>query len=241
MKLNILTYNIHGMPWANTDMKSLFTWVFQQSNADILCFQELWSIQHRKLLQEFTQIYGWKVCFPRDSCWLGSLLKGLDCGSGLAVVYKPFLEILEIPYFECFPEAAGVDKLITKGFQSIKFKLNDTIFRVVNTHFQSDFTELPCCRISYKFSRRFQEFCLYNYCKKQTVPTLVIGDLNQEHCDFLQMLEPHKHITFSETGEHLDHLCILKGESSFKLLSSTYFDTILYSDHIPVKFTLSLE
>ena len=238
MELNILTYNIHGMPWANTDMKKLFTWVFQQSNADIVCLQELWSIQDRKILQEFTQVYGWKVSFPRDSCWVGSLLKGLDCGSGLAIAYKPFLEITEQPYFEPFPEAAGVDKFITKGFYAIKFKLKEKSFKVVNTHFQSDFTELPCCRINYPFSRRFQEFCIYKFCKEQTTPTLIIGDLNQEHCDFFQMLELNKHITFHETGEHLDHICILKGDSTFKLLSSTYFDTILYSDHIPVRFTL---
>ena len=239
MNLNILTYNIHGMPWANTDMKRLFTWVLRDSQADIICLQELWSMKDRKILQDYLSVYDWKCLFPRDPCWLGSLLKGLDCGSGLAILYKPDIEIVSIPHFESFSEAAGVDKCITKGFYSLQMKWKGHLFTLINTHFQSDFTEFPCCRISYKFSRRFQEFCIYKFCKAQTTPTLVIGDLNQEHCDFLKMLEPKKHITFSETGEHLDHICVLKEETTFKLLSSKYFDTIQYSDHIPVRFTLT--
>jgi exonuclease III len=240
MSLKILTYNIHGMPWANTDMKRVFTWVLRDSEADIVCLQELWSIEHRKLLQDYLSVYGWKCLFPRDSCWIGSLLKGLDCGSGLAILYRPHVEILSTPHFEVYPEAAGVDKFITKGFYATQIKWKGILFTLVNTHFQSDFTELPCCRISYKFSRRFQEFHLYNYCKQQRTPTLIVGDFNQQHCDFLQMLEKSRHITFSETGEHLDHICTLKEETTFKLLSSTYFDTIQYSDHIPVRFTIDI-
>jgi exonuclease III len=227
------------MPWANTDMRKLFTWVFQESNADIVCFQELWSIEQRKFLQDYIQVYGWKVCFPRDACWVGSLLKGLDCGSGLAILYKSDIEILEIPYFESYKEQAGVDRFITKGFYSIKIKYQDTIFTLVNTHLQSDFTELPCCRIRYTFSRLFQEFSLYSYCKNLQTPVLVCGDLNMEKCTFFKFLELQRHVTFPETGEHLDHICAMKDETRFHLESSEYFDDILYSDHIPVKFTLS--
>jgi exonuclease III len=240
MKLNILTYNIHGMPWANTDMRNLFTWVFLKSDADIICFQELWSFKQRKILQEYVQVYGRKVCFPRDSCWLGSLLKGLDCGSGLAIVYKPEIEIMETPYFEKFEEAAGVDKLITKGFYSMKIKYQGKEFTLINTHLQSDFTELPCCRINYRFSRLHQEFTIYSYCKKLHTPVVICGDLNQEHCNFFNMLEPNRHITFPETGEHLDHICVLKNEKRFTLESSSYFDSVEYSDHIPIRFTIQI-
>lgn len=240
MKLNVLTYNIHGMPWANTDMRKLFTWVFQESDADIICFQELWSLKQRKYLQDYVSIYGRKVCFPRDTCWLGSVLKGLDCGSGLAIVYKPEIEILEYPHFEQFEEASGVDKLITKGFYSIKIKYQGKQFVIINTHFQSDFTELPCCRINYKFSRMHQEFSIYSYCKNLHLPVLICGDLNQEFCHFFKMLESRRHTTFPETGEHLDHICVLKHENAFQLQSSKYFDTILYSDHIPVRFTIHM-
>ncbi len=227
------------MPWANTDMRKLFTWVFQESEADIVCFQELWSIQQRKFLQEYVQVYGWKVCFPSDPCWVGSLLKGLDCGSGLAILYRSEIELLEIPYFERYLEQAGVDKFITKGFYSMKIKYQDIIFTIINTHLQSDFTEVPCCRIRYKFSRLFQEFSLYSYCKKLQTPVIVCGDFNMEKCSFFKFLETQKHITFPETGEHLDHICVMKDEKSFHLESSKYFDDILYSDHIPVRFTIS--
>lgn len=240
MNLHILTYNIHGMPWANTDMKNLFTWVFETSTADILCFQELWSTTDRVLLQEYCKIYGWNVSFPRDSCSLGYILKGLDCGSGLAVAYKSVYELVSTPLFIPFEEAAGVDKFITKGFYYLKFKYQNKVFSLLNTHFQSDFTEIPCCRINYKFSRLAQEFAIYSYAKRLQEPTLICGDLNQETCKFLHFLEKKKHITFTDTGEHLDHLCTLRGEQAFSLTESIYFDKIQYSDHIPVLFCLRM-
>lgn len=240
MLVNILTYNIHGMPWANTDMKNLFTWVFETSTADIVCFQELWSTKHRVLLQEFCRIYGWNVSFPMDSCSLGYFLKGLECGSGLAVAYKSMFELISTPQFIKYEEAAGVDKLITKGFYHLKFKHKNTIVSLLNTHFQSDFTELPCCRINYRFSRLAQEFALYSYAKRLQEPVLICGDLNEETTKFLHFLERNKHITFTDTGEHLDHICTLRGETRFQLEKSTYFDTIQYSDHIPVLFTINM-
>lgn len=228
------------MPWANTDMKNLFTWVFTTSESDIVCFQELWSTSDRVLLQTFCKEYGWNVAFPSDACTLGYFLKGLDCGSGLAIAYRSIFELVSIPRFTPYNEAAGVDKFITKGFYHLTFKYKTKTFSLLNTHFQSDFTEVPCCRINYKFSRLSQEFSLYSYAKKLQEPVLICGDLNEETTKFLHFLEQRKHITFPDTGEHLDHLCTLRGQTSFTLLNSKYFDKILYSDHIPVLFTLHI-
>lgn len=241
MNLNILTYNIHGMPWANTDMKKLFTWVFETSTADILCIQELWSTHDRVFLQEFCKNYGWNVSFPMDSCSLGYFLKGLDCGSGLAVAYKSIFELLSTPSFIPFTEASGVDKFITKGFYHLNFKYQTKTFSLLNTHFQSDFTEIPYCRINYRFSRLAQEFAIYSYAKRLQEPVLICGDLNEETTTFLHFLERKKHITFTDTGEHLDHLCTLRGECRIVLEKSIYFDTVQYSDHIPVLFTINMQ
>jgi exonuclease III len=240
MKIKVLTYNIHGMPWANTDIKKIFTWVFHKSGADIVCLQEVWSLKQRKLLQEFCQDYGWRVSFPQDPCRIGYLCKGLECGSGLAILYKADYQILELPTFHPFTEAAGVDKIITKGFFHIRFQYKSNKFSLINTHFQSDFTEVPCCRVNYKFSRKFQEWSLYCYCKQQEEPIFVCGDLNQQTPFFFHLLESEKHITFPETGEHLDHICVLKTNKSICLEKSIYFDDVLYSDHIPVLFELDI-
>jgi exonuclease III len=240
MKVKVLTYNIHGMPWANTDMKTIFKWVFSKSGADIVCLQELWALHHRKLLQEFCQDYGWRFSFPQDHCRLGFLWKGLECGSGLAILYKPDYHILELPTFHPFSEAAGLDKLIKKGFFHIRFQYKSSPFSLINTHFQSDFTEAPCCRIRYTFSRTCQEWSLYTYTKQQEEPIFICGDLNQQAALFFKFLETQRHITFPETGEHLDHICVLKQNSSISLLKSIYFDDVLYSDHIPVLFEVEI-
>lgn len=240
-KLRILTYNIHGLPWIRCPIQSIFTWITVQTNADIICFQEVFSKSLEKDIQTYSRHLGWK-CFIADKlpCFGKSYLR-FHCPSGLCILIKNHIPVLGEPSFIPFIEAAGVDNLVTKGIFIVKIQFEQKELQILNTHFQSDFTELPCCRIEYSDIRKQQEIQLASVVRSIEYP-LICGDFNQDSfLYFDKFQEDQHHITFPQTGEHLDHMLIPSFcKQTIKSKSSLYFHKINLSDHIPVLFSFEI-
>lgn len=238
MYIKILTYNIHGLPWCGTDIEGIANWIFTESGANIICLQESFSMDQRHTFQAEANKNRWVSHFPNDRSWLGSCLRGLECGSGLSIFTHPSVHVHGIPVFEQFHISAGVDSLVKKGLFRIHCSIGSYNFNVINTHLQSDMTEIPNIRIQYNEVREAQQMQLYNAAAKLK-NVFLVGDMNMQTFKWFDRPDPRHHITFAETGEHLDHLLVLHKESkNIKYISTEYFDDAHWSDHIPVLFSL---
>ncbi len=241
MLIRILTYNIHGLPWVGTDIRAIANWIFSESAADIICIQEAFSMEQRHIFQKAAASRKWSSFFPNDRCWLGSCLRGMECGSGLAIFTQPSIRVHKIPVFEPFFMSAGVDSLVKKGVFRIHGEFNSKPFTILNTHLQSDMTDIPNLRINYPEVREAQQFQLFAAASKHT-NVCVVGDMNMQTFKWFERPDQAHHITFPETGEHLDHLLILRKEAKkIKHIATEYFDEAPWSDHIPVLFSVRLE
>lgn len=235
--LRVLTYNIHGLPWIRCPIQSIFTWIEVQTNADIICFQEVFSKSLEKDIQTYSKHLGWNCFFADKLPCFGKTYLQFHCPSGLCILVKKHISVIGQPSFTAFNDAAGVDNLVTKGIMNLQIQHSNKTINILNTHFQSDFTELPCCRIEYSDIRKAQEIQLASLIRHIEFPVLC-GDFNQETFLFFEPFENKKQNTFPQTGEHLDHMLIpLHCKGKYKQKSSIYFDKILLSDHIPVLFS----
>ena len=240
MVLRILTYNIHGLPWINCPMKSILMWIRWKADPDIICLQELFS----KGLQEKVELYapflGYRVYNPEHHTCFGKTYMKFHSPSGLCILVKNGIPICDEPYFEAFDDASGVDRLVKKGIFVVSVVYKGKRFDILNTHFQSDFTELPCYRLRYDATRMAQELQLAKLCKKYSLP-FILGDFNQSRFTFLKKFDTEYHVTFPSTFEHLDH-AVFRNEQRdlFKKIFVEYYDDCNLSDHIPVLYGVEL-
>ncbi len=199
-------------------------------------------MEQRHIFQAAAAIRKWSSFFPNDRCWLGSCLRGLECGSGLAIFTNPNIRVHKIPVFEPYFMSAGVDALVKKGHFRIQCDFgNSTPFTVINTHLQSDMTDIPGIRINYPEVRDIQQFQLYGAASK-CESVVLVGDMNMQTFKWFSRPDPNHHITFPETGEHLDHLLLLRKEAKrIQHVDTEYFDDAPWSDHIPVLFSITLQ
>jgi len=239
-RLRILTYNVHGLPWIRCPMQSIFVWMKFQTDADIICLQEVFAKGLQTDIERCAEKFGW-VCYFADAlpCWGKSLLR-FHSPSGLCILVKQSILVRKPPVFTPFVCSGGVDALVTKGILTLEIEIDHKKIDIVNTHFQSDFTDFPCCRISYPDIRQHQEQQLAAFVQYLRFP-IICGDFNQETFTFFSSLETEKHVTFPQTGEHLDHLLFLKAKPIvFQSTLITYFDSVLLSDHTPILFDLTI-
>jgi endonuclease/exonuclease/phosphatase family metal-dependent hydrolase len=241
MHVRILTYNIHGLPWIKYDLPMILSWCFTVPNADVICLQEVWDEKDRKQVYEYARRHNWHCYFPYDPVWLGSILRGMSAGSGLCILTNTRFQMVKKPEFHPFTVCGGVDSIMTKGYFIVELRGGGKIFNIVNTHLQSDFTEFSCCRINYLKVRKFQEFQMYVDLSKKPNTTLIIGDMNMSIFKWFERVDPHDHITFPETEEHLDHLICLKEDfEEIRHVKTDFYDKCNLSDHIPVVFEVEL-
>lgn len=240
MNLHILTYNVFGMPWGNQSIESVLLWAFLKTDAEILCFQEVFSESHRKVIEDICARPGsqWTYWFPQtESTYLSRWLSSFSSVTGLCVLIKKTIHVLQEPTFHTFQHVANVDRWVRKGFFHIYCEKDNQTFHLLTTHFQSDFTECKC-NIRYENVRQKQENELFAYCKHlQNV--VLIGDFNTSSFRHFRVVNQNIEPTFPSTGETLDHCLCLPG-SSLDCLSSTYYHDVSLSDHIPVSFKLRL-
>lgn len=239
--LRILTYNVHGLPWIRCPIQSIFVWIKFQINPDIICLQEVFAKDLESQIFACAAKYGW-IAYFADSlpCWGKSFLR-FHSPSGLCILVKSSIPVSKPPVFTPFLSSAGVDALVTKGILAVEITVGQKKIDIVNTHFQSDFTELPCCRLNYADIRQNQEQQLAAFVSYLRCP-IICGDFNQESFTHFTSFDSEKHCTFPETGEHLDHL--LTPTRKPILLPNkkiTYFDRISLSDHIPVLFEFDIK
>lgn len=239
--MRILTYNIQGLPWCKINVPAMIDWIFNKSGAEIVCLQEVFSKEHRRLFWKKAVEEGWSFLTPPDRIY-GGFWPSLANGSGLITILHPRFSLSSQSKFEPYTDVNSVDRLVKKGFFISYVSDGINNFQIVNTHMQSDITECYCGRFNFNEIRYLQEEQLYYAMmhKNNSLP-LVIGDMNM--CDFkyFHRVDQATHATFPETGEHLDHLLCLPGDGGrVTHINTVYHDEISLSDHIPVVYTVSL-
>lgn len=237
MNLHVLTYNVFGMPWGLQSIETILLWAFYKTDVEILCLQEVFSEEHVRAIRAFCskKESHWSCWFPSvDSTWL-SKWPFFSSLSGLCVLVKNTIHVLHEPQFIPFKESANVDSFVQKGFFHLCCKKDNTVFHIVNTHFQSDFTECNC-KIRYPTVRKNQELQLYEHCK-QLENCLFIGDFNMSKFTYLQFVHSSLEPTLIDSGESLDH-CLCLPNSKIQAKNCTYFHAVNLSDHIPVLFQI---
>lgn len=241
MNLHVLTYNVFGMPWGKCGIESILLWVFYDTDAEVLCFQEVFSQSEKTKIQEFCsrQYSQWNCWFPEaESTCLSRLTTLFSSITGLCILTKKHIQLLEDPVFQPFHHNSNVDQWVRKGFFHLSCKKDNVVFNLLTTHFQSDFTEWKC-RIRYQSIRELQEQQVYSYCKHLT-NVILVGDVNMSKFHYFEPVNREFEVTLQETGETLDHCLRLPCNSQISCNSVTYFHEVDLSDHIPVLFHLRL-
>jgi endonuclease/exonuclease/phosphatase family metal-dependent hydrolase len=237
--MKLLTYNIHGLPWSSIDVPAIISWIFNESDAEIICLQEVFSHDHRALLWHSAIERGWDILFPNDLIYSG-VITGLENGSGLVTLLHPKFKITSKPKFESYTSVNGADRIVKKGFFIVSVTDGTHTFQVINTHMQSDITEICCIRLNFNTSRHAQERQLFLAANNCELP-LIIGDANTCIFNCFQRVDMDTHVTFPETEEHLDHLlCVPRDIEKIEHIDTVYHDAIMLSDHIPVVYTVRL-
>lgn len=230
------------MPWCTDVARPALLWLFCQTPAEVVCLQEVFCESQRQTIRELCkQTRGqWTAVFPEDPCWVGRLIPGFDSLSGLAICYKTPWRLQGPPIHGVFTKKGGWDGWIGKGWFGLRLQKQDVRLTVVNTHFQSDFTELPYFRYRYNWIRDSQEEELYAACLNLDNP-VVLGDFNQAEFEHFEKSCEDYRPTFPTTQEHLDHLLFVPTKKQkMHIQHIEFFDFVSWSDHIPVVFTLDI-
>lgn len=243
MNVSILSYNIWGMPWGCRNIHELLLWIFCKSGAEIVCLQEVFSKRHRLIIEEKANAAHWKVFFPDDPCWAGMCLNSFHSGSGLCILVKSTVEVLqEIPFVAFQNVDSYIEKIVRKGYFGLYLQKEGICFSLLNTHLISDVTDCSPLRIAHGHGRRFQEKQLLESAILLNHPVLLVGDFNQEEHHYLYRMYPDEDYTFPSTLEQLDHVvCLTRDKSWFQVKEVCFFQDILYSDHIPLKVTVHIK
>lgn len=242
MRINVGTYNVFGMPWGSRHLRSILLWTFLQSGTEVMCLQEVWSKQHQQLIKDLCEeSKQWSCFFPYSNIHrLGKLTSRFASGSGLCILVKNTIQITEELEAHTFILSKGLDGYVRKGFMIVHCHKDGKDFQIVNTHFQSDMTEIPLWRIRYNETRLKQEKQLYHVVKNLSCP-IVLGDFNTEEFMYFECLEKGHRWTYLDTGERLDScLRTYVHKHAFEKVASNYQYSVRYSDHIPVIFTLEI-
>ena len=246
MQVHAITYNIHGLPWSNTNLNRILTWLLE-IRIPILCFQEVFTTKARHIMQERLERHGYQVVIPHDEC-VSLFPSGL-----VTAVLKTQYTILRSS-FESFLDYHNVEIFANKGFHRLTLKDRaSNIFHLINTHTQSDEEVLWWSSYSYKKGiRHKQAEQMLRACKEFKDPVIVMGDFNQESSlhPYLRTLHPPsslpmKKATFFRTGEDLDHIawmplqwvqegCGFCGTFG-PALEYCKVHTVAWSDHAPVE------
>ena len=238
--MKILTYNIHGLPWCKVNVPAMIDWIFNKSGAEIVCLQEVFSREHKRLFWKKAAQEGWTFLAPPDLIYWG-LWPSLANGSGLITILHPRFNLSSQPKFEPYTTVNSTDRFVKKGFFSAYVSDGIHNFQIINTHMQSDITEC-CTRLNFNNARYLQEEQMYlAMTRNEFSLPLVIGDTNMSSFKYFHRVDQNTHATFPETGEHLDHLLCLPGDAGKVMhVNTVYHDEISLSDHIPVVYTVNL-
>lgn len=241
MRINILTYNVHGLPWARDHIESICNFLLEKMPS-VICLQEVFLDRSRAFYKDFLEYLGYIVLLPRDDNV--TLLP-----SGLLTAFKKTDFVMLSECFCCFQDVHNVEWFANKGFHVVRVvhRTSRRVLSIVNTHTQSD-TE-----VSWIFGRRViaeirkkQAMQMYRFLSVLKEPVLITGDLNceTEPYEGLRFLHPPgcrplKKRTFYSTGEDLDHIAALTDRPLPQVIACRIYDRP-WSDHAPVFFSVQI-
>jgi len=151
MLVHALTYNIHGLPWANAKLERILYWVLETA-IPIVCFQEVFTATGRQKILERLEPHGYQVLVPRDE-GVSLLPSGL-----ITAIHRNHYRIIS-DSFQPFLVYHNVEIFANKGFQRVTLQstVTNTLLHILNTHTQSDEEVFQWTRYSYKKAIRFRQ------------------------------------------------------------------------------------
>ncbi|NBT47819.1 MAG: hypothetical protein EBT07_08375 [Actinobacteria bacterium] len=205
MRCQIMTYNIHGLPWSKNNSADIVAWI-RTVKPSILCLQEVFTESSRAFYKEQLSRIGYTVVIPRDT--QVTLLP-----SGLLTAFLDYEYTYVSDCFCPYMTYYNIEIFANKGYHAtcLRQKLSGETLTVLNTHTQSN-TEISWLFGSKKVvesqKSQFEQMC--KYVERLNHPAILVGDLNSEHSPhphvrFLHIPLMKKH-TFPTTGEDLDHV-----------------------------------
>lgn len=240
--IKMVSYNIHGLPW-QYDNDELICQYLIESNADILCLQEVFTPLRVSFVIKILQMAGYRVFLPNDS-YIQTLF-----GSGLMIcVHNRLKASFVCNRFTPYLNYSNFDIFASKGFYAVVLYINNQYVRIINTHMQSD-CEINNYTGTLKTStiRRLQAKEIVDTYKTSKIPTIIIGDLNESVSlnpwfSYKCCSKCEKLVTFPEGLQNLDHFVVLKNdkEDCLKLSEPFVDNTCLLSDHSPLFMKLTI-
>lgn len=237
MDLQLITYNINGLPWIRTPIQSIVPWIVRSGN--LVALQEIWT-NHADWAAAFAA-HGWSFIRPSREHHFATLF-----GSGLAFAWPTGRWTLREARQYPFLDRTMFDIFATKGWFQLELvdALTQNSFRIANTHMQSDvdyierFTHPHVHNVRMRQARQLVAALKLQPQK----PTLIVGDINTEKCPFAEpytFLVSDKNPTYPSLSHCLDH-CAALPTDEWILKNHRVAEEVDYSDHCPVLWNLSL-
>lgn len=240
MALDILTYNVKGLPWCKEYAEEICVFLAKIQPA-ILCLQEVFTDRSRNFYKLFLESLGYNVLIPNDN-------DVTFLPSGLVTAYKRAHFDLVSKVFCPYVDSHNLEWFALKGFHVLQLvqRKSGRRFYIANTHTQSDTIVSMFRTRDIKIIRHKQAVQLVKHFQGTPDTVIVVGDLNceTEPSDGLVFLHPAgvgplKKRTFFSTGEDLDHVACLRDRPA-PSLGPVRVHNEPWSDHAAVQFSLTL-
>lgn len=240
MKLNIFSYNIHGLPFiADSWIKPLATWFDEGVAYDFISLQEVFTTDKATMVRTPLEKHDYAVYIPS--------VESLLLNSGLLTGIKKTWQVLKEEFIS-FKDKAGIELIANKGFHAFRLKhsVSGLELVLINVHMQSEHWSNYCFDTQAIRKTQAEQIC--TYLRQFDLPNLVVGDINSEvppHEEFVFLTGPvhgiKKH-TYIPTGEDLDHVCCCSSSSSsrFALHELTVINKLKCSDHWAIHVVLTV-
>jgi endonuclease/exonuclease/phosphatase family metal-dependent hydrolase len=231
-QIRIMSYNIQGLfPFYNirriVDLVRFIGDLFANNQVDVLCLQEAWEVDLLFRLYRLAQHRNLHIIHPPVD-----RKNRVGENSGLVVLSR-----FSLSYHSSFrfPVATGLDQMANKMAMYFTFAVNGAVFKVINTHLQSD---------NLVVSGKQLQLAINNAPTEWNERFLLIGDLNMStipvttHTRNLQYPR-HGGVTFPSTKEQYDFILF----NNIKLPTDEVFEVwndICLSDHYPVSIKFSI-
>lgn len=237
MKVNIFSYNIHGLPFiADSWIQPLASWFSDIIVYDFICLQEVFTADKANAIAAPLE--------KNDYAVYGAVSSMKPLNSGLLTGIKRSWQVLKSEFIS-FKETAGIELIANKGFHAFHIRHSKTGLELVliNAHMQSDNWS------NYGFDtsaiRKAQAVQICDYLRGLGLRNLIVGDINSEvspHEELVYLTGPCQGIkkhTYIPTGEDLDHVATFA--SKWKLSELTVLNKLKCSDHWAIHAVLSID
>jgi endonuclease/exonuclease/phosphatase family metal-dependent hydrolase len=232
----LVSYNVRGFPWCDPPIKEIVAWLTK--NSDIVALQEVWC-KHAVWSAAFAAA-GWVFLRPAREAHIAGLF-----GSGLAFAWPAaawtLVDARQYPYLH----ATGLDQLAAKGWFRVELRRPGSAqsLRLINTHAQSDYDLFGDDFHEITEAVRMKQARQLASVEHKEPAALVVGDFNTDTCwipgcQFLGASLTALPYTFPPSAQHLDHLASWAPDA-WRVLEHTVFERIAWSDHVPVRWTVS--